>query len=96
MRAVRSLGGAVLFAAMLAASAASAQTPSQFGPIYPWCAQYGGGRGGGTNCYFSNLWQCRQAISGNGGYCYENPFMAYVTPQQQSTPKARRRAQSGQ
>jgi hypothetical protein len=42
-------------------------------PIYPWCAQYGGNLGG-TNCYFANITQCRQALSGNGGHCYENPF----------------------
>lgn len=40
-------------------------------PVYPWCGVY---RNGGTNCYFSTLWQCQQAISGNGGTCYQNPF----------------------
>lgn len=40
--------------------------------VYPWCANYGGR--GGTNCYFANLWQCRQAVSGTGGYCSQNPF----------------------
>ena len=43
-------------------------------PLYPWCASYGGGRGGGTNCYFSTWDQCRQAASGNGGYCYRNTW----------------------
>jgi hypothetical protein len=56
-------------------------------PVYPWCAQYGT-RGGATNCYFSNLWQCQQAISGNGGWCYENPFFAQAA----ATPGAQRRA----
>jgi hypothetical protein len=42
---------------------------------YRWCAEYGGGfGGGGTNCYFVTLEQCRAAISGNGGFCRENGF----------------------
>jgi hypothetical protein len=40
---------------------------------YPWCAQYGAGfDGGGRNCGFSTLEQCRAAISGNGGFCEQN------------------------
>ena len=38
---------------------------------YRWCAEYGGG---GTNCYFVTLEQCRAAISGNGGFCRQNGF----------------------
>jgi len=41
---------------------------------YRWCAEYGGGRGGGTNCYFMTLGQCRAAISGLGGFCRPNTF----------------------
>ena len=41
---------------------------------YAWCAEYGGGRGGGRNCYFITLEQCRWAISGNGGMCTPNTF----------------------
>jgi hypothetical protein len=64
-------------AALGAAFALDAAPASAQGyPVYPWCAQYGG-RSGGTNCYFANRWQCQQAISGNGGFCYENPFYAY-------------------
>ena len=40
---------------------------------YPWCAQYGD-RDGARNCGFSTLEQCRAAISGNGGYCEQNPM----------------------
>ena len=44
----------------------------------PWCAQYGGGKGGGTNCGFYSFQQCMAAISGNGGFCtpnqFENPY----------------------
>jgi len=50
-------------AAVIAFSApASAQS-------YPWCAQYEDG----TNCGFTSLSQCQQALSGNGGFCDQNP-----------------------
>ncbi len=67
---------ALLFlAALTAASAIGAAPASAQGyPLYPWCTTYGGGRGGGTNCYFSTWDQCRQAASGNGGFCYRNPW----------------------
>jgi hypothetical protein len=39
---------------------------------YPWCAQYGDR--GMRNCGFSTWEQCRAAISGNGGYCEQNPM----------------------
>lgn len=65
---------------LIAAAALGAQ-PSKAEVYYPWCAQYGGRDGAGTNCGFANLWQCRQAISGNGGHCYENPFYSYAAPQ---------------
>ena len=42
---------------------------------YRWCAQYGGGRGGGgTNCYFMTFGQCQAAVSGVGGFCRPNTF----------------------
>jgi len=42
---------------------------------YRWCAEYGGGGlGGGRNCYFITLEQCRAAVSGVGGSCNINPF----------------------
>jgi uncharacterized protein DUF3551 len=41
---------------------------------YRWCAVYGGGRGGGENCYFVTLNQCQAAVSGNGGFCRTNLF----------------------
>jgi len=42
---------------------------------YRWCAEYGGMRGGGgTNCYFMTLQQCRAAVSGVGGFCRPNQF----------------------
>jgi hypothetical protein len=55
---------------LLAAPAASrAATPID----YPWCAYYGNAHGG-VNCGFVTYAQCREAISGNGGFCAENPF----------------------
>jgi hypothetical protein len=42
---------------------------------YPWCAQYTGGEeGGGRNCGFSTLEECRATISGIGGSCEPNLF----------------------
>jgi len=31
---------------------------------YPWCAVYGGRDGGGTNCDFLTIGQCRATVSG--------------------------------
>jgi hypothetical protein len=48
---------------------------------YPFCAQYGGGRGGGRNCGFSTWEQCMATVWGNGGYCEANPmYMALERP----------------
>ena len=38
----------------------------------PWCAQYGGGRGGASNCGFYSFQQCMAALWGNGGFCTQN------------------------
>ncbi len=46
---------------------------------YKWCAQYGGKGGGGTNCGFVTLEQCRATLSGMGGLCEPNPF--YTGPE---------------
>ena len=40
---------------------------------YPWCARYGGGRGGGQNCGFVGFDQCMATVRGIGGYCARNP-----------------------
>jgi hypothetical protein len=60
------------------------------GGAAPWCAHYGGDRGGGSNCGFYTFEQCLAAKSGNGGFCDRNPFEAgsarsaygYVIPRQ--------------
>jgi hypothetical protein len=42
---------------------------------YPWCAQYSGGSvGGGRNCGFVTIEQCRWTVSGIGGFCEPNLF----------------------
>jgi hypothetical protein len=51
---------------------------------YPWCANYGGDDGGGgTNCGFTTLEQCRATVSGTGGYCAHNQFYVGPTASQQ-------------
>jgi hypothetical protein len=69
--------------------------PAQADP-YRWCAEYSGGRGGGgRNCYFMTLNQCRAAISGVGGTCTPNPFFdgrPIVTPE--DGVRVRRRSSS--
>jgi hypothetical protein len=61
----------LLAVALLAIGAAS--QPAHADP-YRWCAEYGGGRGGSTNCYFVTLQQCEASVSGNGGFCRPNGF----------------------
>jgi len=39
-----------------------------------WCAQYGGMAGGATNCGFFTIEQCRETVSGIGGFCVPNQF----------------------
>lgn len=41
---------------------------------YPWCAVYSGDGGGGTNCGFLTIEQCRATVSGIGGFCAHNQF----------------------
>ena len=41
---------------------------------YPWCAVYGGRGGGGTNCGFLTIEQCRATVRGIGGFCAPNQF----------------------
>ena len=41
---------------------------------YPWCAVYGGRGGGASNCGFLTIQQCRDTVSGIGGFCAPNQF----------------------
>jgi len=63
---------AALAAASVAASLSGASSV-RAEITYPWCAQYSD-EAGARNCGFSTWDQCRAAISGNGGYCIENPM----------------------
>lgn len=57
---------------------------------YPWCAQYGSGRGGGgRNCGFVTLEQCRATVSGIGGFCERNLF--YTGPAERPVKRKRNR-----
>jgi hypothetical protein len=56
---------------------------------YKWCAVYSGGRGGGTNCGFVTIEQCRATISGIGGFCEPNQF--YTGPAERPAKRARKK-----
>ena len=44
----------------------------------PWCAQYYGNNGGGTNCGFISYDQCMMTARGAGAWCVQNPwYLAY-------------------
>ena len=60
---------------------------------YRWCAEYGVGADGGTNCYFVTLEQCQAAASGVGGVCRPNPFYdgRPVTGSEEPARRARER-----
>ena len=79
-----------VFFALTTLAALDVFTPSvgQAEP-YPWCAQYSGGRGGGgRNCGFATLEQCRATISGMGGFCEPNLF--YTGPAERPAKHARK------
>jgi Protein of unknown function (DUF3551) len=58
---------------------------------YKWCAVYGGEDGGGTNCGFVTIEQCRATISGMGGFCEPNQF--YTGPDKRPAKRARKHGQ---
>jgi hypothetical protein len=62
----------ILACAVLAAMAETPASALAYDP-YPWCAQYSGD-GGGTNCGFLTIAQCRATVSGIGGFCVPNQF----------------------
>ena len=60
---------------------------------YPWCINYGAsGDGGGTNCGFTTLEQCRETISGLCGSCAPNSY--YTGPPEKPIKHARKRAKN--
>jgi len=68
--------------AALAAMAAGSAAHSYEMPYdpYPWCAIYSGDGGGGTNCGFLTIEQCRATVSGIGGFCAPNQFYNPARP----------------
>ena len=80
----------IIFADCRCCSCAAAfATPAQADP-YRWCAHYSGEGGGGSNCYFLTIEQCRAAISGVGGHCGPNPFYDGVPVDGSGAPRVRR------
>jgi hypothetical protein len=75
--------------AVLAAALLISPTPAQAGTEYPWCAVYSESTVGATNCGFVTLAQCRAAISGAGGGCYQNPAYTAASPQPKRHPNRR-------
>ena len=61
------------FAALLFVVASSSLDSGRAADPYRWCGLYNTGGGGGSNCYFVTLEQCRATISGIGGSCVPNP-----------------------
>jgi len=63
MTTIRVLVAALAFAALapIDATPAAAQTAT----CRPWCVHYSGRGGGGTNCGFVSLEQCRQTAQGS-------------------------------
>ena len=61
---------------ILVAVASMSATPARAAIEYPWCAQYGGGQGGGggRNCGFVSYEQCMETSRGMGGFCEPNLF----------------------
>ena len=56
---------------------------------YRWCAVYGGrGGGGGTNCGFLTIEQCRATVSGIGGFREPNQFYNPGKPSRTLGPQA--------
>jgi len=54
-------------------------SPADAAAQWPWCAQYTG-KGGSTNCGFASWRQCQLAVSGVGGWCYQNPYYLFEEP----------------
>ena len=87
---MRTLYVAGLMAGIVFTLAASTR-PSAAVIIYPWCANFGGGRSGGAqNCGFVSRQQCELTRAGNGGFCVQNPFYEPYPPPQTYAPPIRR------
>jgi hypothetical protein len=74
------LAGLVPLAAITAGSPNPAHAYEMPYDPYPWCAVYSGDGGGGTNCGFLTIEQCRATVSGIGGFCAPNQFYNPARP----------------
>lgn len=62
---------------------------------YPYCAMTSGGYGGASDtCGFVTLEQCRQTISGGGGWCQVNPRYSGPTGRALDAPARRARTRT--
>lgn len=69
------LSSAVAALVVSAASLIATTQPSKAQIVYPWCAHYGGGKGGGApSCGSLTYEQCMATVSGQQGFCDRNPF----------------------
>ncbi|QUS39798.1 DUF3551 domain-containing protein [Tardiphaga alba] len=75
----------IIASAIVLLSSASAYAA----PDYPWC-QRTKMTGGSPDCSFTSLNQCQASISGVGGDCVRNPWMAYGSWQDEQYPNPRR------
>jgi hypothetical protein len=73
MRLATLLFAALAVPTLFAPSSAALAYEMPYDP-YPWCAVYSGDGGGGTNCGFLTIQQCRDTVSGIGGFCAPNQF----------------------
>ena len=75
-------------AAATAALTFAAPAIAQQSPSHPWCAQYNEVC---TNCGFTTMTQCNDALSGNGGFCEQSMSAAPAPAAAGSTRVQRRR-----
>jgi hypothetical protein len=66
--------GAAILAFPLLLTCASQDAVAR--PPAPWCAYLSGDWG--IDCSYRTFEQCREFISGVGGYCSLNPYLAFV------------------
>lgn len=83
----------VVLAALTLFSVGIVSQPAQADP-YRWCAEMGGGRGGGySSCSFITWEQCQAHIHGLGGFCVINQFydgQPVRTPEDRPVHRSRR------
>ncbi len=73
---VAALGCAVIALSTLTDARHQARAQWTWTSPYPWCAQWGGKRGGSNECSYASFEQCQVSVFGAGGHCYPNPTYA--------------------